>query len=243
MRSIERPAAPVATVLHVGGWTARVAPWRRSAPIAHLVPVPGQRPPSVSELHEVLAQLASLGYADVLTTALAAAEQEPYRSTGFLVRQHLHLLEAPLHDLPRPAWPLRRVRRHDWPVLVQVDHLAFDDFWQLDAAGIVEAVRATPSARLRAATDDGRLVGYAVTGRSGRRGYVQRLAVDPSAQGRGIGGDLLVDGLRWLRARGATSALVNTQVGNERALALYERHGFRSTGPGLAVLGRPVPPP
>jgi ribosomal-protein-alanine N-acetyltransferase len=230
-------------MLHVGGWTARVAPWRRPGAVAHLVPVPGQRPPSVAELREVLAELATLGYADVLTTALAAGEQEPYRATGFLVRQRLHLLEAGLHDLPRPAGGVRRVRRHDWPALVHVDHLAFDDFWRLDATGITEAVQATPSARLRAATSDGRLVGYAVTGRSGRSGYVQRLAVDPSAQGRGVGSNLLMDGLRWLRARGATSALVNTQVGNGRALALYERHGFRSTGPGLAVLGRPVPPP
>ena len=44
---------------------------------------------------------------------------------------------------------------------------------------------ATPSARFRVATrgqGDGEVVGYAVTGRAGPRGYLQRLAVAPAAQ-------------------------------------------------------------
>jgi GNAT superfamily N-acetyltransferase len=80
------------------------------------------------------------------------------------------------------------------------------------------------------------LVGYAITGRADHRGYVQRLAVDPSAEGTGVGATLLIDGLRWLRRWGARDALVNTQEGNERSLRLYQRTGFVLQPEGLAVL-------
>ena len=73
-------------------------------------------------------------------------------------------------------------------------------------------------------------------GRAGPRGYVQRLAVDPAVQRRGVGAALLADGLRWLRRWGARDALVNTQEGNERSLRLYQRAGFVLQPDGLAVL-------
>jgi ribosomal protein S18 acetylase RimI-like enzyme len=84
-------------------------------------------------------------------------------------------------------------------------------------------------------------VGYAVTGMTGDMGYLQRLAVDPDDAGRGIGRALVLDGLGWLRARGAVQALVNTQVDNERALGLYRSVGFRLLPTGLHVLGRALP--
>jgi ribosomal protein S18 acetylase RimI-like enzyme len=60
--------------------------------------------------------------------------------------------------------------------------------------------------------------------------------VRPVDEGRGIGSALVVDGLRWLRRRRASRALVNTQEANARALALYEHLGFRRQRDGLAVL-------
>jgi len=41
-----------------------------------------------------------------------------------------------------------------------------------------------------------------------------------------------------MQSRGATTVLVNTQVDNDRALALYRRLGFRLLDEQLAVLGR-----
>jgi ribosomal protein S18 acetylase RimI-like enzyme len=78
--------------------------------------------------------------------------------------------------------------------------------------------------------------GYSLVGRAGDRGYVQRLAVDPDHQGRGLGRTLVVDGLWWLRRWRVREVLVNTQEGNDRAVVLYERLGFRHRPGGLAVL-------
>ncbi len=85
--------------------------------------------------------------------------------------------------------------------------------------------------------EDG-LLAYAVTGRAGHHGYLQRLAVDPSVRREGYGRAIVLDGLRWLRRHGATQALVNTQCDNAPALALYQSCGFRELPTGLCVMGR-----
>jgi ribosomal protein S18 acetylase RimI-like enzyme len=156
------------------------------------------------------------------------------------VHEHLHLLLLDKATVlpPRPDVPRRRgagPRRKSG--LLKVDGAAFAPFWRLDRAGLQEAVRATRRHRLRVVLGDRRaVVGYVICGTSGGRGFVQRLAVAPPAQGRGIGKALLLDGLHWLRAAGAQEVAVNTQVGNERALALYRGVGFRDDPGGLAVL-------
>ena len=75
-----------------------------------------------------------------------------------------------------------------------------------------------------------------MTGRAGHHGYLQRLAVHPSARGRGFGRALIDDALRWIRRGGARQCLVNTQAYNYDALALYEECGFERLPTGLAVL-------
>ena len=183
--------------------------------------------------------LAERGYGQVLTAALAPPECRGFERAGFEVRDELHLLSRDLHRLPdAPAVRLRRGRRSDRPAALAVDAAAFPAFWRLDDAGLAEALTATPSARFRVATAGRQLTGYAVTGRAGGRGYLQRLAVDPHRWGQGIGRALVGDALRWLRQRGARDVVVNTQVGNERALRLYEDLGFERQPTGLVVLGR-----
>ena len=98
-------------------------------------------------------------------------------------------------------------------------------------------MRATPASRFRVATGDG-VTGYAVSGRAGERGYLQRLAVDPDHHREGIGRALVADCLRWLRRHGARVAVVNTQERNEGALALYLATGFVLEPQGLTVLTR-----
>jgi ribosomal protein S18 acetylase RimI-like enzyme len=119
-----------------------------------------------------------------------------------------------------------------------IDGLAFDEFWRFDATALREATRATPRAHTRVAPPGGDVAGYGLFGRAGTAGYVQRLAVEPGADHAGLGRSLLNDGLRWLRARGTSRVFVNTQVENERALALYLRAGFTKLPVGLCVMRR-----
>ena len=86
------------------------------------------------------------------------------------------------------------------------------------------------------------MVGYAICGASAGRGFVQRLAVLPEAQGHGVGKRLLLDGVHWLRGLGVREIAVNTQIGNETALALYRKVGFRDDPNGLSVLSAQLQP-
>ena len=226
-------------VVQFGAERARVVPWRGSVRTAYLAPVPDAPPPSPGFLERCVDRLAAQGYAGVVTPALAPAEQRPFLAAGFEPHERLHLLAHDLLDLP----PLRRnatrrARRSDKPAVLAVDSAAFASFWRLDAAGLQEALEAVPVTRFRVTDGDGAIAGYAIAGTATRQGYLQRLAVDPTHQRAGKGMALVTDALRWMRRQGTARAVVNTQLGNEAALSLYTRVGFREQPGGLAVLRR-----
>lgn len=214
-----------------------MGPWRGDHRVAFIAPVGDALPPTTAMVKHALEHLQGRGYERALTGALAERERAGFERAGFEPHESLHLLAHDLLDVPEPAAVrLRRGFATDRAAALECDAAAFPAFWRLDRDGLREAIRATPAARFRVALDAGRIVGYAITGRAGARGYVQRLAVHPDAQGRGFGRSLVVDGLRWLRRHRVTQAVVNTQAGNERALALYQQLGFRLQPSGLLVL-------
>ena len=95
------------------------------------------------------------------------------------------------------------------------------------SAGPRRCTAPAPGSTVAAAVARRQLVAFAITGAAAGQGYLQRLAVAPEHQGHGHGRALVVDSLAWMRARRLAHGLVNTAVGNEPALALYESHGFR----------------
>jgi ribosomal protein S18 acetylase RimI-like enzyme len=219
---------------------ARTGIWRTDVSVALLVPVPSASPPSAEFVRRCLQLLAKQGYRRVVTGALSPREQRGFLEAGFGVHEKLHLLSldraVPLPPVPpgprlHRAGPLRRRG------VLKVDATAFSPFWRMGPAGLQEALEATPQRRLRVVLGEGRqVVGYAICGAAGSRGFVQRLAVSPRLQGRGLGKRLLLDGLVWLRAVGTCSVAVNTQLGNQVALALYRHVGFKEDPAGLCVL-------
>ena len=181
------------------------------------------------------------GYRRLRTSALSGIESEPFIRAGFQPCQVLALLSRPIaNGLPNSDSnvAIRRARRRDHSSVLDVDHAAFELFWHLDQAGLHDALRATPFRHFRVARHGGETApaGYAISGRSGPAGYLQRLAISPSQQGQGVGAALVIDGLKWMARWGATQAWVNTPQHNTGALRLYERLGFEQVPPGLQVL-------
>ncbi len=222
-----------------------MAPWRGRNDVAHLVLAEGTPPPR-SQVEECVERLRRAGYTAIVTSALTAGDSLPFVDAGFGMRERLHLLEHSLYDIPGPSGAdpaLRRAWRIDRNAVLDLDRCSFDDFWRLDPDGLVDALHATPAVRFRigdgptAGPTDGPMA-YAITGRAGRRGYLQRVAVHPVARRRGWGRTLVIDALRWLDRHDVTRALVNTQWENRSALALYESCGFRRLPVGLCVLDR-----
>ena len=238
--------APRIDVIQWGRERARTGPWRGNRTVAYLSPVPDGPTPSAAFVRRCLEDLSARGYRQVVTSALSPSESSGFLAAGFEITERLHLL---VHDLERlPAAPaearraIRRGRDDDHDGVLALDHRAFPPFWQLDGHGLAEARYATPHHRFRViGAPGGVLTGYAVYGRAGRRGYLQRLAVDPRERHQGHGTALVVDGLHWLRRWRADRVVVNTQLDNEAALHLYERLGFRRQPIGLSVLSAGLP--
>lgn len=188
------------------------------------------------------------GWQTVRTGALSRIARQGFEQQGFVVCQELALLRLDLvHPLASPprgtVRPLRRFppsRRRLWRLeqAAAVDALAFGTGWRMELDGILDAASATPTHRIAVIEEGGRVLAYAIAGRAGREGFLQRLAVHPERQGHGMGRALVLDVLRWLRRRGATTVLVNTHVDNDVALGLYADLGFRRLPDGLVVLER-----
>jgi GNAT superfamily N-acetyltransferase len=235
VKSLDRAA--ITTVVRRGETSIRIGPWSDFPGVAQLVALPSPRPTEPDAIGAALDTAARLGFSHVRTGALGPGEIAPYTAHGFEVEATLVLLRHGLRDLVPRQETFRRARRSDWSTLAAIDDAAFPPYWHFDERSLRDAQGATPSSRTRVA--GGRSpIGYAITGRTGSTGFVQRLAVHPSAMGRGIGRALTLDGLHWLRRRGSKQAFVNTQDDNERALALYLDLGFLAEPQPLLVLAR-----
>lgn len=226
-------------MLSSGRERVRTGPWRGDGQVAYLAPLTDAPAPSAGFVQQCLGELSARGYGSVITAALSVSERQAFYVAGFRDQERLRLL---VHDLDRvaspPDVPMRKARSADRAAVLAVDAGTFDPFWRLDEWGLDQAVAATPSSRFRVATAGGDVVGYAITGRAGTDGYLQRLAVDPHHQRAGIGRALALDGLHWLRRKGARRAVVNTQVANTAAFSLYEGIGFEGQPSDLVVLRR-----
>lgn len=239
-RNSPTPRARAPFLLH-GSVTCRVQHWSYRPTTAHLVLFAQRGTPTAADLQQWFQDLVSLGYTHVRTSAVQGTAVDRLEASGFRVLQDLALLA---HDDvagaarqwgKRPA-DTRRLLIADRRAASRVDHAAFGHDWALDDTALHEVCSATPRYRARGAGEP--LLGYAITGRDGRQGFLQRLAVAPAAQRQGLGLGLVVDSLRWMARWRVERALVNTPVDNRGAIALYQQVGYHLLGERLHVLER-----
>jgi ribosomal protein S18 acetylase RimI-like enzyme len=223
----------------------RVGTWHVDERVAYVTVGNRTFRPSASGVGALVDRLRDQGFGGVVTSALRPQDVAGFVASGFSERERLVVLRRRVLPLPHfdPVAADRLRRRHgdDVARVLTVDHAAFEPAWRLDAQGVRDALGATPRSRLRLATAAGRsddVVGYSIFGRAGRSGYLQRLAVHPADQGRGLGRALVADGLAWLARRHVDEVLVNTQESNHRAIGLYRSLGFESDRSELIVLER-----
>lgn len=216
------------------GWAKAVArPWNDEVDDAAVRLERG----SNDFLRAVAGLLGSMGSGTVYSPALYPSATRVWTSAGFSMFRLLDVMEFPLGgDVPPPEHPIEAIPHPDWGPLVTIDGLAFEGFWKMSEAGLVEAMRATPRAVVLEARIDDELAGYALAGSQVSISFLQRVAVAPALAGRGVGASLVRASLRWALRRGARSMVLNLRPENERARRLYQREGFQDRETPLHLL-------
>jgi ribosomal protein S18 acetylase RimI-like enzyme len=232
-------------ILRAGGVVARVRPWAFEANVAHLVLYNQSQLPTPSDITEWISGLRTAGYDTIRTGALGAQAGARFERLGFEAIQSLVLLEKRsvgsfTTALHKSAGGVTRLATDDDHDASRVDVAAFGAGWSIDRVGIGDVRSATPRHRARAVRSNKQLIAYAISGRDGRNGYIQRLAVAPAHQHQGHGLSLVTDSLRWMARWRVQRALVNTHIGNDAALALYHRLGFTDLSDHLHVYERRI---
>ena len=216
------------------GWAkASARPWNDDVPDATVRLERG----SSEFLHAVAGYLAPLGSGSVYSPALYPSAARVWARAGFDRFSRLVVMEGVLEGgSPVPEHSIQSSDDADWSEVVRVDRLAFDGFWRMSQAGLLEAMRTTPRSVVLHARFDRHLAGYALVGSQMSLSFLQRVAVDPDFSGRGVGTSLVRAAKIWARRSGARIMVLNLRPGNEKARHLYEREGFKASDTGLQLL-------
>ncbi len=230
----------------MGPERARVVSWDEGHETALITTMPAMTLLSERFLARCVDAASTRGFKELRTGALSPLEQATFLRVGFEVRSELCLLAMSLdagvptslrEDGPGGVWRFKDYEDNCLDELIDIDRAAFGVNSGFGLPALRESIAATPTTSIRVAVSaQGATEAYAVFGRSTLHGYVQRLAVRPSAQRRGAGFGLLCDGLDWMRRDRVGRAFVNTERGNEAALALYRSAGFEEQGSSLSTL-------
>jgi ribosomal protein S18 acetylase RimI-like enzyme len=76
------------------------------------------------------------------------------------------------------------------------------------------------------AEEDGKIVGTVMGGFDGRRGMIYHLAVDPAWREQGLGGLLMDEVERRLKAKGCVRSYLLVTTDNDNAMRFYEKRGW-----------------
>ena len=85
-----------------------------------------------------------------------------------------------------------------------------------------------PNIRISVLKHDDRVIGFSSVTKMANVGHVDALYLDPEFSGKGMGAEILEEGLRWL----GNDTPIELEVAsyNNRAIRFYERFGFRKQG-------------
>lgn len=221
---------------------ARLGRWPFDDEVVHLVLLDHHMVPTAADVAGWLREAAEQGARAVRTGALFPDAVPPFLDAGFGVADRLALLTADVageHPTSiRTSVRLRRLRPSMLAEASTIDRRAFASPWANDVPALADIMTATPYHRSRSVHVAGRMVAFSISGRADHTGYVQRLAVDPSARRQGLASLLLDDARRWMQRRHVERVMVNTAEDNRAALALYESFGFARQPGSLQILER-----
>lgn len=233
-RVFQRGTWPGSISLRRGWARAEARPWNDAVDDATIRLVRG----GSGFIEACVGRLRDFGVPSVLSSPLAPSARRPWESAGFSEYLDLALMRLSLDQpVSAPRHLVIREEHYDLDQMLAIDRAAFPEFWRFDKAAIVESTQATSSSSVFVIRDGNEgIAGYAVVGYGSAISYLQRVAVDPTWQGEGMGRSLVRAAARSAQRKGSRAMLLNTQFDNTPAIGLYESEGYVTLPEALAVL-------
>lgn len=122
---------------------------------------------------------------------------------------------------------LEPMREADLDEVLALELRVYPHPWTL--GNFVDSLKSNYPARVLR-DSDGTLLGYFVVMPVVDEGHLLNVAVDGALQGQGLGRHLLAQSCDCARELGMESMLLEVRPTNQRALDLYQRHGFEQIG-------------
>lgn len=156
---------------------------------------------------------------DWLHDALLTRGFVPYRSLYAYDKFDYHI-----PTLGNQQVIIRPFQEDDIPALLIIEEACFEDLWRYDAISFHDIAATHPY--FVVAELDGKVIGYQFNALDDDYGYLVRIAVHPSVNGRGIGARLMAEAVRFFERARVIRIMLNTQDDNIQAHRLYEWFGF-----------------
>lgn len=124
---------------------------------------------------------------------------------------------------------VRRLSLDDLPDIERIERRSYPTPW---SRSMFAGELAKPSSYCVGAIDPGRerLVGYLIVSRYVDAWHIMNVAVDEEYRGRGVATALLEGLFAATAGDGLRGYTLEVRVSNDRAIKLYERLGFRTSG-------------
>ncbi len=175
----------------------------------------------------------------VLDFDLYSTTQGLFHQAGFTLLDEIIEMSAPLPrpEQVEPTLAASYREAGDISELLEMDHLTFPWLWR-NSEREMSYYLSQPAVNVFIARLDGQPAGYVGYTLNNHSGYIDRIAVLPQHQGKGLGSDMMAWTLQRLEGVGVTDVQLTTQRDNEPSQRMYRRFGFRETGWGYAIYGK-----
>lgn len=208
-------------------------PWRHRREISTILEL-GATAGALDLVHAFAHLSAHVGMRKVIVSEQAERrKREFYESTGFEIAEEIIIYELVRVRAAAPRLGGLTFRSFDpgdraaFDDLLALDHMSFPWLWWNGEEEFREYLSA-PGVEIDIARDAaGRMVAYTGTTRFRTWGHLDRVAVAPDLQGRGLGRAALDFAVMSLARDGARRIGLSTQARNTRSRSLYETYGFR----------------
>ena len=220
-------------------------PWRKRTDIGCVVELGAQGANRAALLERLLAIFRVEDYrAAVLNYEGWESYRKFYEAEGWQAVEKIVYFEKPTMAYsyqPPPAFAseieIAQLQAGEMATVIAIDHAAFPWLWW-NSREEMDNYSLLPDVRIFLARYQGQPLGYFSFTAFDRWGHLDRIAVDPRAQGIGLGAAQLARCIEEMKKRRISRITLSTQATNYQSQKLYTRFGFHQTNESYYLWGR-----